>query len=190
MSVSNQFLRNVVLKSNNYDGDNYDANTKYFGGVDVPVYPQATYVYNNFDAGVDTYAFDLQYNVDGDAYPMLSNFGEASPEQMEAYKVEAMQAENPAAGQGFDPNNTLGKSIGGLVGGLGASAAVTAGTSGAGAGAAMGAADVAPLFEGVEVTAHRRDRGPHMVRKFFQRSEFRFKKVAFQPDLTLFGLHC
>jgi hypothetical protein len=157
VSVANQFFSNVVLNRSNYE-DSYDANTRYFGGVDVPVYPQATYVYNNFDAGVDTYCYDLQYNVDGDAYPMTSNFNEVSPEQMEAYKVQAMQAENPAAGQGFDPNNTIGKAIGGLVGGIAGTSAGTAaaaGTAGAGAplapvGGAVGAGAGTVVGGGVE----------------------------------------
>jgi hypothetical protein len=127
--VANKFFHNVVMGRSNYEGDSYDANTRYFGGVDVPVYPQATYVYNNFDAGVDTYCYDLQYNVDGDATPMGPGFNEMSAGQMEAYKVQAMQAENPASGQGFDPNNMIGKAIGGI----GGAVAITAGTEGGGA---------------------------------------------------------
>jgi hypothetical protein len=132
--VAFKFYHNVVMNNSNYEGDtyegdSYDANTTYAGGVDVPVYPSASYVYNDFDPGVDTYSYDLQYNVDGDP---SEGFGDQAAADNALAMQQAATLENPAAGKGFDNQNLAGK-LGGAAGGaaLGLPPAVGAATGGA-----------------------------------------------------------
>lgn len=130
VSVANKFFSNVVLKSSNYEGDtyegdSYDMNMAYAGGVDVPVYPSASYVYNDFDPGFDSNSYDLQYNVDGD--PSEGFNDQAAADNQMAMQQAAIN-QNPAAGKGFDPNNMIGKAVGGI----GAAVGITAATEGGG----------------------------------------------------------
>ena len=44
-------------------------------------------------------------------------------------------------------------------------------------------------WQGRDIAAHRGHRRPNMLRKFLQRSEFRFLEVSLNPGLALFRMH-
>jgi len=139
--------------ANNIIGYNFGGS--FYGGVDTPI---------NYNA-VPVFSYnENEYNIDGNDFESLT-----------------YNAETAAEGGGFDPNNSIGK----LLGGLGGTAAATAAAAGATAGTAgAGAGSVAAVPVGAAVGTAAGGGAEMLVKKIVQWFSTLLKK---KKDGTLTG---